>query len=439
MNDVKIHPTSDVHTEHIGEGTKVWQFCVILKNARIGENCNINSNVFIENDVVIGNTVTVKCGVQLWDGMRIADNVFIGPNATFINDLFPRSHTYPEKFLETEIKEGATIGANSTILGKRIIGKYSMIGAGSVVTHDIPDHTLWYGNPARLRGYVCDCGRKLGEDMMCPRCRKKIKVENAEVQLKKEKEGGNISNRAIIHPDVTIGRGVSIGDYTVIYSNVQIGDGTIIGKNCMIGEPLSSIYNNPTEYENPPLVIGEKSLIRSGTVIYAGSRLGRELNTGHNALIRENTIIGRNCSVGSNTDIQGFVTIGNYCRFHSSVHIGQHSVIKNYVFMFPNSVLTNDPHPPSETCIKGPTIEDYAVISAGAIIMPGITIGKDCFVGANSLVTKDVAPEKMVLGVPARPICTVHDIKCHEGILDKPYPWRNHFSRGMPWENKNEE
>jgi len=144
-----IHPLSDVQTKEIGKGTMVWQFCVILKGAKIGNNCNINCQVFIENDVVIGSNVTIKPGVQLWDGITIEDNVFIGPNATFTNDLKPRSKQYPESFLRTVVKAGASIGANATILPGITIGENAMIGAGSVVLKDVPANTLWVGNPAK--------------------------------------------------------------------------------------------------------------------------------------------------------------------------------------------------------------------------------------------------------------------------------------------------
>lgn len=144
-----IHPLSDVQSKEIGEGTTVWQFCVILKGARIGNNCNINCHVFIENDVVIGDNVTIKPGVQLWDGMTIEDNVFIGPNVTFTNDLKPRSKQYPQSFLKTIVKKGASIGANATILPGITIGENAMIGAGSVVLKNVPANTLWVGNPAK--------------------------------------------------------------------------------------------------------------------------------------------------------------------------------------------------------------------------------------------------------------------------------------------------
>lgn len=166
-----IHPTAEVQSQNIGEGTQIWQYCVVLKNAVIGKMCNINYNVFIENDVIIGDNVTVKSGVQLWDGLRIDNNVFIGPNVTFTNDFTPRSKK-PFKLLIVQIKEGASIGANCTILGGISIGKYSMIGAGSVVTKNIPDYTLWFGNPAVMKGYLCQCGNKLDKTLFCVDCKK---------------------------------------------------------------------------------------------------------------------------------------------------------------------------------------------------------------------------------------------------------------------------
>jgi UDP-2-acetamido-3-amino-2,3-dideoxy-glucuronate N-acetyltransferase len=148
--DFFIHPLAEVQTKKIGDGTYVWPFCVILQDATIGGNCNVSSHTFIENDVIIGDSVTVKCGVYLWDGLKIEDHVFIGPNVTFTNDKYPRSKKYPQKFQTTLIKEGASIGANATILGGVYIGEKSMIGAGSVVTKNVPDGELWMGNPAKF-------------------------------------------------------------------------------------------------------------------------------------------------------------------------------------------------------------------------------------------------------------------------------------------------
>lgn len=148
--EIFIHPRSDVQAKEIGVGTRIWQFCVVFAGARIGKNCNICAQVLIENDVVIGDNVTIKSGVQLWDGVRIEDNVFIGPNATFTNDLFPRSKVYPEQFLHTIVKAGASIGANATLLPGVTIGESAMIGAGAVVTKDVPAGTVVVGNPAKI-------------------------------------------------------------------------------------------------------------------------------------------------------------------------------------------------------------------------------------------------------------------------------------------------
>ena len=145
-----IHPSSDVPSKQIGEGTRVWQYVVILPGAVIGRDGNICSHCFIENKVVVGDRVTVKCGVQLWDGVTLEDDVFVGPNATFTNDRVPRSRNASATLLPTLVKKGASIGANATILPGLTIGEGAMVGAGSVVTKDVPPRTLVVGNPARV-------------------------------------------------------------------------------------------------------------------------------------------------------------------------------------------------------------------------------------------------------------------------------------------------
>ena len=144
------HILADVRTSLLGSGTKIWQFVVVLPDAKIGRDCNICSHCFIENDVVIGDRVTVKCGVQLWDGLRIGNDVFIGPNVSFANDHFPRSKQTPETFLQTIISDGASIGAGATILPGVTIGCNAMIGAGAVVTRSVPANSVVTGNPAKV-------------------------------------------------------------------------------------------------------------------------------------------------------------------------------------------------------------------------------------------------------------------------------------------------
>ncbi len=145
-----IHPSSDVQSKKVGEGTSIWQFVVVLPGAEIGRECNICSHVFIENEVVVGDRCTVKCGVQLWDGVLLEDDVFVGPNATFTNDRFPRSKVWPDEFPKTLVKKGASIGANATILPGIVIGEKAVVGAGSVVVKDVPAGAVVAGNPARV-------------------------------------------------------------------------------------------------------------------------------------------------------------------------------------------------------------------------------------------------------------------------------------------------
>jgi UDP-2-acetamido-3-amino-2,3-dideoxy-glucuronate N-acetyltransferase len=148
------HPKSLVETENIGKNTRIWAFAHILPGAVIGDDCNLCDHTFVENDVIIGNRVTIKCGVQLWDGITLEDDVFIGPNATFTNDPFPRSKQYPKSFSRTVIRKGASIGANATVLPGLAIGQYAMVGAGAVVTKDVPPYAIVVGNPAGITGYV---------------------------------------------------------------------------------------------------------------------------------------------------------------------------------------------------------------------------------------------------------------------------------------------
>lgn len=234
-----------------------------------------------------------------------------------------------------------------------------------------------------------------------------------------------------ISPSAKIGSNVKIGDNTVIYDNVVIGDNTIISNDCVIGEPLNCYYSNMDSYENPKTIIGANSLIRSHTIIYADNVFGESLQTGHRVTIRENTRMGVHCSVGTLSDIQGHSKFGDYVRMHSNVHIGHCSNIGNYCWIYPYTVFTNDPTPPSEICV-GPTIGDYSIVATHCLLLPGVKIGKHCLIGACSMVSKDVTDYTVVVGTPAKPVKDIREIRDRETGKSH-YPWPYRFDRAMPW------
>ncbi len=185
MTKYFTHKNSLVESKNIGEGSRIWTFVHILPGAKIGKDANVCDHCFIENDVKIGNHVTIKSGVYLWDGITIEDNVMIGPAAVFTNDKYPRSKNKNYKQERTLLKKGSSIGANATIIAGIVIGQYALIGAGTVVTKDVPDFGLVYGNPAMIKGYVCVCGKKISllkTSYSCV-CGKKYKIKNSHVSL----------------------------------------------------------------------------------------------------------------------------------------------------------------------------------------------------------------------------------------------------------------
>ncbi len=171
MNNVFVHPTAIVETQQIGQNTYIWGLTHIMKDVYIGTNCNIGSHCFIESGAIIGNNVTIKNGNMIWEGIILEDGVFVGPHVTFTNDLYPRSprllqarkrYSNREWLLSTQVQYGASIGAGVVILAGITIGKFAMVGAGATVTKDVPPHALVVGNPAYLKGWVCQCGQPLG-------------------------------------------------------------------------------------------------------------------------------------------------------------------------------------------------------------------------------------------------------------------------------------
>lgn len=231
-----------------------------------------------------------------------------------------------------------------------------------------------------------------------------------------------------------MGKNVRIGDRTIIYDNVVIGDNTIICNDCVIGEPLYTYYRDPDNYQNPKTIIGSDSLIRSHTIIYAGNEIGDCFQTGHRVTIRENARFGTHCSIGTLDDIQGYSVFGDYCRLHSNVHIGMQSRLGNYVWVFPYTVFTNDPTPPSEICV-GPIVGDYSIVATHCLLLPGVKIGQHCLVGACSMVSKDLDDYKVAVGSPAKVVKDIREIK-DRTTGEAHYPWPFRFERGMPWEGE---
>lgn len=238
-------------------------------------------------------------------------------------------------------------------------------------------------------------------------------------------------NDVSISPLAKIGKNVRIGNRTIIYDNVEVGDNTTICNDCVIGEPLNAYYRDIEHYENPKTIIGQGSLIRSHTIIYAGNIIGDCFQTGHRVTVRENNKFGVHCSLGTLDDIQGYSLFGDYCRLHSNVHIGMNSTIGNFVFLYPFVVFTNDPTPPSSICV-GPTVGNFTQIATNSVLLPGVKIGEHCLVGACSLVTLDILDYQLVVGIPAKMVKDVREIKDRE-TGQAHYPWPYRFSRNMPW------
>lgn len=246
-----------------------------------------------------------------------------------------------------------------------------------------------------------------------------------------------IGENTVIRAGSIIGNNIDIGDGTyidfnvIIRDNVEIGINSFVGARVILGEYLAD-FTVKREIAPHILHIGDNAVIRSDTIIYGDNIIGDYFQTGHRVTIRENSQIGSHVRVGTLSDIQGHCEIGNYVNMHSNVHIGHKSMIKDYVWIFPYVILTNDPNPPSEN-LFGVTVEEFAVIATGSVILPGMVIGKESLVGAGAVVTRDVLPERVVVGNPAK------DVGSTDRIRDKVtggqvYPWKYSFDRGMPWE-----
>lgn len=236
----------------------------------------------------------------------------------------------------------------------------------------------------------------------------------------------NIHPTAIIGSKTRLGENCTVGPYTIVHDNVCLGDRVTIGSHCEIGIQTKL-------GDGSPLIIGDNSLIRSHSVFYESSVIGTGLVTGHHVAVREMTTAGQGLQIGSASDIQGHCEIGEYVRMHRGVHIGKGSCIGNFVWLYPDVLLTNDPNPPSEQ-ILGPVIGDFTVIASKSTLMPGVRLGQHVFVAAQSLVGCNVPDGKMVNGIPAKIVGDASMLRMNDDIRVKVYPWYKRFFRGYPEE-----
>lgn len=235
-----------------------------------------------------------------------------------------------------------------------------------------------------------------------------------------------IGKFTIISEKATIGENVIIGDFVTIHDNVTIGDNSKIESYCELG-----VSNALSGGER--LLIGNNAHIRSHSILYEGSSFGDGLVTGHRVTVREKTVAGVNFQIGTLSDIQGHCKIGDYVRTHSNVHIGQHSEIGNFVWIFPYVVLTNDPHPPSNV-MRGVKLADFSVIATMSVILPGATVAEGCLIGAHSCLGGRTEKDMIYAGNPAKCVGPTNRIKLKDGSKRPAYPWKEHFTRGYPEE-----
>jgi acetyltransferase-like isoleucine patch superfamily enzyme len=242
-----------------------------------------------------------------------------------------------------------------------------------------------------------------------------------------------ISPSAVISKSAKLGSNIVVSDGVIIYDNVVIGDNSFIGPYCVVGEPVAAYYKNPDAYVPKITRIGNNAIIRSFTTIYEDVVIGDNFQSGHHAIIREETKIGCNTSFGSFSECPGHSVIGNFVRIHSKVMLSEYNVIEDYVWIFPFVVITNVKHPPVggfETTV----IREYAQLFSHAIILPGVTIGKNAIIAAGAVVTRNVGDERVIVGNPGKDVKSVREIKDDKG--DFVYPWRDHITvyRGYPWQ-----
>lgn len=357
MQDVFVHDTAEVSEKaSIGRGTKIWNHAQVREEAVVGEDCILSKNVYVDKGVHVGNRVKVQNNVNVYHGVTIEDDVFVGPSVTFTNDLFPRAFSEDWEVYKTMVKKGASIGANATIVCGHTIGSYAMVGAGSVVTEDVPDHALVTGNPARRRGWVCQCGNRLDHDGKCPVC----------------------------------GREYQLG---------ESGESWTCGKEQKdLAECLGELYLAAREDMdarwNRVLPFGELLVDRWEKAQYLG--FGKGTSIYDSGIVMGDVQVGRDTWIGPFTLLDGTggcLSVGNHCDISAGVQIYTHDTV--------------------DSCVSGGAaqkagsrvdIGDNCYIGPMTIIGSGVSIGDGCIVGANSFVSKSFGEHVIIAGNPAREI-----------------------------------
>jgi sugar O-acyltransferase (sialic acid O-acetyltransferase NeuD family) len=391
-----VHPLALCESRNLGPRTRVWAFAHVLPGARVGSDCNICDHVFVENDVVVGDRVTIKSGVQLWDGMRVEDDVFIGPNATFTNDRFPRSRRRPDKFATTVIEAGASIGANATILPGITIGAGAMVGAGAVVVQPVPPRAIVVGNPARILGYV-DAGTSgaPGERPPSEGERRAPEADAAVVATDRKPlvivgtgEWGLLADQYFTHDS----------DYDVVAfatERAHLPGPEFAGRPAVALEDLADRYPPATHHA---------FVAASGTRVNAlRARLYAEVKrqgfrcatyVSSRALVWPNAVLGENCLVAEFTSIHPFATVGNDVFLHTGNVVGHRAVVDDHCFVSTHVVVAGYCHVGAHTFLGlNVTLNDRTAVPERCIVTSGSVV-------ANRL----TLPDRVYHGSPAMAI-----------------------------------